>query len=105
MYIIPRFEQYLAVFLDQGKFYQPGAMAGPSHAGTAGGDVARAMRGAEQVLAKSIEKLSIHPIKLQGAMGAPVEIGMRDAIEADRKRRSHFAMTTHNKTHAAPAFN
>ncbi len=59
----------------------------------------------QEVLAKSIEKITLNPIKFQGAMGASVEVGIYDTVEADRKRGSHLAMTTHGKTLAAPALN
>lgn len=105
MYIILRFQEDFAIFLAHGQLYQPGATAGPTYTRTAGGGITRTVRGTQQVRAKSIEKITFYPIQFEGTVCAPIEIGMRDAIEANRKRGGHFAMTAHDKTHATPAFN
>ncbi|BAV33671.1 hypothetical protein SCL_1360 [Sulfuricaulis limicola] len=65
MYIIPRFQEDVTVFLADRQLYQPGAAAGSAHAGTAGGGVTRAVRGAQQMLAKGIEEVTFNPVELQ----------------------------------------
>lgn len=88
MYIIAQFEQYLAVFLDYAKFYQPGTAAGPAHARTTGRGVSGAMGGTQQVLAKGIEKVTFIPVELQRPVRTAVEISVHGTTEANDEGRA-----------------
>ena len=93
LYIIPRLQEDVAVLLADGQFHQPGAAAGPAHARTTGGGITRAVRGAQQVLAKGVEEFTFAPVKLQRPVRAAVEIGVHGATETDGKGGNRLAMT------------
>jgi hypothetical protein len=56
------------------------------------------------VLAEGVEKISLVPVKFQGAVGAAVEIAVRHTVETDYEGGSLLAAAENRKTKSTPAF-
>jgi hypothetical protein len=103
VYIIPRLETDVAVVLEYRQLHQPRPAARAAHARSAGGCIARPVRGAQEEFAKGVEKIAFIPIEFQRTMCTPVEISMHPAIETNGEGGNHFSVSRYIEAHTVTA--
>ena len=94
---------YQAVLLGEGNFEQ-GTTAGAIHTTSGIGCVQRAMGGANQPLARGIEKAVYLKVHFHSHVATAVQVSVHFSLEADGKSPATLPLVEHVKGHRQAAF-